>query len=174
MWWSTTYIQSSAWYKIDQNGDVSTRDQLLEVPDDDLQQNQSRMLGDMIPTRMLKLIIPHEEEATPDVKIRFPVEDISHDHHKSRSWPFGLNRDIVNQVLPMQPRRTGIEGPQWSAKDINDQHSAANKVFFSWLVVAWQICKPLSYVKGVLKISWDLRGLWGAVGRDPKKGGVFN
>ena len=52
------------------------RDQLLKVTDDSLQQDRrSRTLGDMIPARMQKLTIPHEE-ATTDVQIRFSVGDV--------------------------------------------------------------------------------------------------
>ena len=52
------------------------------------------MLGDMIPARMQKMIIPHKEEAKTDVQLRFPVGDISDGYHQSRNWSFGLNRDI--------------------------------------------------------------------------------
>ena len=73
-------------YEVDQDGDISMRHQLLKVTDDSLQQDQrSRMLGEMIPARMQKLRIPHEEEATTDVQIRFPVGDISDDHHQIKS-----------------------------------------------------------------------------------------
>ena len=75
------------------------------------------MLGDMIPTRMLKLIIPHEEEATTDVKIRFPVEDISHDHHKSRSWPFGLNRDIREPSVANATKKNRDRRPKMKCKE---------------------------------------------------------
>ena len=39
----------------------------------------------MIPARLHKLTIPHEEEATTDAQIKFPVGDISDGHHQSRS-----------------------------------------------------------------------------------------
>ena len=45
-------------YEVNQDGDVIMRTQLLEATDDTLQQDQSKMLGDMIPARMQRLTIP--------------------------------------------------------------------------------------------------------------------
>ena len=45
--------------------------------------------------------------------------------------------------------------------------------FFRRPVIARQICKPLSHANGILKINWDLRGLWKGVGTKPEKTGVF-
>ena len=42
---------------------------------------------------MQKPTISHNEEATTDVQIKFPVGDIIDGHHKSRCQSLGLNRD---------------------------------------------------------------------------------
>ena len=50
-----------------------------------------------------------------------------------------------------------------------DGFIAANKVFFGWLVIVRQICKPQSHAKGILKTNWDLRGPGGWLGQISKK-----
>ena len=46
-------------YEVYQNGDISIRDELLKVTPDTLQQDQSRILRDVTPARIQKLMIPH-------------------------------------------------------------------------------------------------------------------
>ena len=54
-------------YEVDQDGDISIRDELLKVTPDTLQQDQSRILRDVTSARIQKLMIPHEEEQTDEI-----------------------------------------------------------------------------------------------------------
>ena len=104
--------------EVDQDGDISMRDQLLKVTDDSLQQDQrSRMLGDIIPARMQKLMISHEENATTDVQIKCPVGDISDGHHQSRNWLFGLNRNIEEASVSDATKTKRNRGPTIKGKE---------------------------------------------------------
>ena len=81
----------------------------MKVTDDGLQQDpRSRMF----PTRMQKLMIPYEEEATADVQIRFPVGDISDGHHQSRHWSFDLRRDIEEASVADATKKMRKRNPQ--------------------------------------------------------------
>ena len=135
-------------YEVDQDGDISMRNQLLKVTDDSLQQDEiSRMLGEMIPARMQKLRIPHEEEATTDVQIRFPVGDISDDHHQIKSWSFGLNRDIEEACFyatkKKRNRRPTMKGKEYqlSALDGRRKKLAVRLQRKSTIINEMLLCK---------------------------------
>ena len=110
------------------------RDQLLKVTDDSLQQDQrSKVIQGGIPARMQKLMIPHEEEATTDAQISFPVGNISDDHYQSRSWSFGLNGDIeeasvADATKKKRNRRPIVKGKEYqlSALDIRWEKEEAS------------------------------------------------
>ena len=125
------------------------RHQLLKVTDDSLQQDQrSRMLGHMIPARMQKLMIPHEEKATTDVQIRFSVRDVSDGHHQSRSWSFGLNRDIEEASVADATKKKGNRRPtmrgeeyQLSTLDGRRKKLAARMLRKSIIINEMLLCK---------------------------------
>ena len=124
------------------------RDQFLKVTDDSLQQDQrSRTLGDMIPARMQKLTIPHEE-ATTDVQIRFSVGDVSDGHHQSRSWSFGLNRDIeeasvADATKKKRNRRPTMRGEEYQLSTLDGRRKklAARLLRKSTIINEMLLCK---------------------------------
>ena len=55
-------------------------------------------------------------------KIRFPVGDMNDGHHQSRSWSFGLNRDIEEASVVDSTKKKRNRRPTVKAKNINCQH----------------------------------------------------